>query len=67
MAQKNTLITLEYDSQLASVRIEDDQVQINLSPWFFEQESRGRILGMLAHEFGVHPLADEALTAEQIG
>lgn len=63
LANKNTLITLEHDPQLASVNVNDDQVRITLSPWFFEQQSRGRIVGMLAHEFGVHPLADEALTA----
>jgi hypothetical protein len=57
------LITLESDPQLASVGVRDDQVQITISPWFFEQQSRGRILGMLAHEFGVHPLANQALTA----
>lgn len=66
LRDKNTLITLEYDPQLASVRIVGDQVQITLSPWFFEQESRGRILGMLAHEFGVHPLADEAMSQEEL-
>lgn len=65
LANKNAVITLESDPQLASVRVRDDQVQITLSPWFFEQESRGRILGMLAHEFGVHPLADEALTGPE--
>ncbi|MCA8831060.1 hypothetical protein [Hymenobacter pini] len=65
LANKNAVITLESDPQLASVRVVDDQVQITLSPWFFEQQSRGRILGMLAHEFGVHPLADEALSVPQ--
>ncbi len=65
LANKNAVITLESDPQLASVRVRDDQVQITLSPWFFEQESRGRILGMLVHEFGVHPLADEALTVPE--
>lgn len=62
---KNTLISLEYEPMLASVRIVADQVLIKLSPWFFEQESRGRILGMLAHEFGVHPLATEAMTVPE--
>lgn len=64
---KNALITLEYEPMLASVRIVGDQVLIKLSPWFFEQESRGRILGMLAHEFGVHPLAREAMNATELG
>lgn len=61
IANKDVLITLKFDSQLATVGVRSDQVQITLSPWFFEQESRGRILGMLAHEFGVHPVATEAL------
>jgi hypothetical protein len=59
---KNTLITLEATRHLATVIVKDDQVQITLSPWFFEQQSRGRILGMLLHEFGVHTLATEAMT-----
>jgi Domain of unknown function (DUF4157) len=67
LVNKNAVITLESDPQLASVRVRDDQVQITLSPWFFEQQSRGRILGMLAHEFGVHPLADEAMTGPEQG
>jgi hypothetical protein len=65
LRDKDALITLEADPQLASVRVVGDQVQITLSPWFFEQQSRGRILGMLAHEFGVHPLATEGMTAQE--
>lgn len=64
LQNKDTLITLEDDPQLASVRVVDDQVQITLSPWFFEQQSRGRLLGMLAHEFGVHPLAAEEMAQQ---
>jgi hypothetical protein len=66
MQNKDALITLESDSQLASVSVVGDQVQITLSPWFFEQESRGRILGMLAHEFGVHPLARAAMSQAEL-
>lgn len=62
LRNKNAIITLDFDgANLASVRERDDQVRITLSPWFFEQESRGRIIGMLAHEFGVHPLADDLM------
>jgi hypothetical protein len=65
LGNKDALITLEDDPQLASVSVVGDQVQISLSPWFFEQESRGRILGMLAHEFGVHPLAREGMSDQE--
>lgn len=64
LRNKNAIITLNFDGgNLASVIEHDDQVDIKLSPWFFEQESRGRIIGMLGHEFGVHPLADDAIGA----
>jgi hypothetical protein len=59
LQDKDALITLESVPELASVTVVGDQVQISLSPWFFEQESRGRILGMIAHEFGVHPLPNQ--------
>lgn len=62
LQNKNVLITLEAEPQVASITTVGDQIQIKLSPWFFEQQSRGRILGMLAHEFGVHPLATEKMT-----
>ncbi len=63
LRNKNAIVTLEFDGvNLASVTERGDQVRIALSPWFFEQESRGRIVGMLAHEFGVHPLADDRMT-----
>ncbi|WP_083943148.1 eCIS core domain-containing protein [Sphingomonas soli] len=66
LGTRDALITLEYEPQLASVIEIGDQVQIKLSPWFFEQESRGRIVGMLAHEFGVHPLARAAMTGPEL-
>jgi hypothetical protein len=66
LTTRDVLITLEFEPQLASVIVIGDQVQVTLSPWFFEQESRGRILGMLAHEFGVHPLADAAMTPAEL-
>ncbi len=66
LAQKNVLITLKLNlSAGAIVRVVGEQVQIELSPWFFEQQSRGRIIGMLAHELGVHPVAGEMLTAQE--
>lgn len=65
LIDKNALIVLESTPELASVIVTDDQVRIKISPWFFEQQSRGRIIGMLAHEFGVHPLARQALTVPE--
>lgn len=58
---KNVLIVLESNSAISSISVVGDQVQISLSSWFFEQESRGRIVGMLLHEFAVHPLANEQI------
>lgn len=67
LATRDALITLKFDaSNFASVREVGDQVQIQLAPWFFEQQSRGRILGMLAHELGVHPLADAAMAGAEL-
>jgi hypothetical protein len=64
LADKNVLIVLEStEGAVATVTVNGPQVLIQLDPWFFEQQSRGRILGMLAHEIGVHPLADSRLTA----
>jgi hypothetical protein len=66
LGNRNALITLDFSlANLASVRVDGDQVQISLSPWFFEQQSRGRIVGMLAHEFGIHPVADALMTPPQ--
>lgn len=64
LLNKDALITLENTPGVASVVVVGDQVQITLSPWFFETQSSGRILGMLAHEFGVHPLADEQMNRQ---
>lgn len=65
LANKNVLITLEETDHYATIDMVGDQIQIKLAPWFFEQQSRGRILGMLAHEFGVHPLATEMMTGQE--
>ncbi|MFF1697729.1 hypothetical protein ACFVXC_29630 [Streptomyces sp. NPDC058257] len=35
----------------------DDGVQINLASYYFEKYDTGYIMGMLAHEIGLHPLA----------
>ncbi|MFF0023627.1 hypothetical protein ACFYQQ_24125 [Streptomyces sp. NPDC005496] len=35
----------------------DDGVQINLASYYFEKYDVGHIMGMLAHEIGLHPLA----------
>jgi hypothetical protein len=70
LADKNMLIVLRNNKDSttpASVHVEGEQALVNLSPWFFEQESRGKIIGMLAHELGVHPIGDELLTKEERG
>lgn len=66
LANKNAVIILERNfSALATVSVQGEQVRVKMSPWFFEQESRGKIIGLLAHEFGVHPVANELLTGPQ--
>jgi len=66
LANKDAIITLERDGITpASISVVGNQVQIQLAPWFFEQQSRGRIIGMLAHEFAVHPLGNANRTRAQ--
>jgi hypothetical protein len=66
LANKNMVFFLETNiTALATVRVSGEQVQVRISPWFFEQESRGKIIGLLVHELGVHPIADELLTAPE--
>ncbi|MEU6315843.1 hypothetical protein, partial [Streptomyces sp. NPDC047014] len=37
----------------------DEGVQINLASYYFEKYDMGYIMGMLAHEIGLHPLASQ--------
>jgi hypothetical protein len=63
LRDKNALIKLKNDKDnLATVVVVGGQVQLTLSPWFFETQSVGKIVGIIAHEFAVHPLASERLT-----
>ena len=66
LLNKNILITLESDGfNPSSIRVHNDQVRIALSPWFFEQKSRGMIVGMMVHELGIHVIPDQNLTNQQ--
>ena len=67
LSDKNVLITLELDSgNLASVSVDGDQVQVTLSPWYFKNESLGRNVALLVHEFGIHPLADSRMSQQEL-
>ncbi|WP_288427037.1 hypothetical protein [uncultured Spirosoma sp.] len=66
LRDKNALIKLKDDkNNLATVVVAGGQVQVTLSPWFFETQSVGKIVGIIAHELAVHPLASEKLTELQ--
>jgi hypothetical protein len=59
LGRRDAKITLVQQKQPATVTDDgEEDVQITLSTWFFENKSVGRIVGMLAHEFGVHPIGD---------
>jgi len=67
---KTTRIMLQDEPRLATITVVrdvtvGDVVKIVLSPWFFEQQSRGCIVGMLAHELGVHDLAKDSMDAAE--
>jgi len=50
-------ITLNTDENPAAVIDRGNRVQIDLAGWYFETYSLGYVLGMLCHEFAVHPMA----------
>ncbi len=41
-----------------------DRNDIELSTWYFENRSTGYLMGMLCHEFGVHPIPDMMVADE---
>jgi hypothetical protein len=49
------------DDNPASVTTGKRAVHVEVATWYFENYSVGEIVGMLNHEFGIHPVADEAL------
>lgn len=65
LANKDCVIRIENPgfSQLTPAEVVDvaGQVQVTIAPWFFDISDVGEIIGMLAHEFAVHPMADENL------
>ncbi|MCF4140866.1 hypothetical protein L1856_34565 [Streptomyces sp. Tue 6430] len=55
-------ITLKRRFRDAPADVQDlgpDGVQINLASYYFEGYGIGHIMGMLAHEIGLHPLAEQ--------
>lgn len=45
----------------ASVSTGPGAIAVEIATWYFENYSVGEIVGMLNHEFGIHPVADEEL------
>ncbi|WP_341527209.1 DUF4157 domain-containing protein [Nostoc sp. UHCC 0302] len=60
-------ITLKKQEVPADITADPKAVRINLAIWYFEQMSLARIMGMLNHEFGIHPVAEEGDTSDEQG
>jgi hypothetical protein len=58
IAGRPCTITLNQTVNPASVIDRGNHVEIELADWYFEQYPIGYVLGMLCHEFAVHPMAD---------
>ncbi|GAB3743418.1 hypothetical protein [Spirosoma lituiforme] len=66
LEKKNALIILKPDkNNLATVVIAGGQVQVTLSSWYFETQTIGKIIGIIAHELAIHAIASEQLTELQ--
>ncbi len=58
-------ITLVERDMPADISSDAKRVQINLAIWYFDKMSIGRIMGMLNHEFGIHPIASAGDTSDE--
>jgi hypothetical protein len=60
LAGRRCVITLVIDDNPATVIAPEgeDEVRIDLATWYFQTYELGYIIGMLNHEFGIHPMAD---------
>lgn len=45
----------------AEVNDHGDHIDVSLADWYFETHELGYLVGMLAHEFAIHPMASKAI------
>jgi hypothetical protein len=54
-----------YTNATAATPNTDARIDVTIKNWYLEMVSPGELMGMLAHELGVHTLADAEMTQQQ--
>ncbi|MBI3704676.1 MAG: hypothetical protein HY244_12730 [Rhizobiales bacterium] len=54
-----------YTNPTAATPNTDARIDVAIKNWYLEMASTGELMGMLAHELGVHTLADAEMTQQQ--
>ncbi|BAZ31135.1 hypothetical protein NIES4074_36060 [Cylindrospermum sp. NIES-4074] len=58
VGDRTCIITIQEQEVPADITDKGRFVDVNLASWYFEKYSIGYILGMLSHEFGIHPVPE---------